>query len=144
MNLVCRLPQLLLRWVFRALGDFDYKQVRTQPAEEQLVSPEPDVTIMARDKEQDQMMILACDGVWDVFSNEDLGEYLVQRLRCAAALSQACEETLDTSLFKVTTPLPLCVYRPLSSCYLMSTSTTTLFCTLAFICFPVSNSMSFL
>lgn len=86
--------------VSRALGDFDYKQTKGQSASEQLVSPEPDVTAIARVRNEDEILVLACDGVWDVFSNEDLCEYLIQRLKCSCSLSEACEETIDTSLFK--------------------------------------------
>ncbi|VDD76403.1 unnamed protein product [Mesocestoides corti] len=84
-----------------ALGDFDYKQVKGQSAAEQLVSPEPDVTVIPRVKEDDEMLILACDGVWDVFSSQELCEYLIHRLKCSCSLSEACEETIDTALFKL-------------------------------------------
>ena len=84
----------------RALGDFDYKQIKGQSAAEQLVSPEPDVTAIPRARREDEMLVLACDGVWDVFSNEQLCEYLIHRLKCSCTLSEACEETIDTALFK--------------------------------------------
>nr|CDS23125.1 protein phosphatase 1b [Echinococcus granulosus] len=86
--------------VSRALGDFDYKQIKGQSPADQLVSPEPDVTAIARVKAEDEMLVLACDGVWDVFSNDQLCEYLIHRLKCSCSLSEACEETIDTALFK--------------------------------------------
>lgn len=52
-------------------------------------------------KQEDQAIVLACDGVWDVFTNDELGEYIIQRIKCSSPLDKACEETLDTSLFKV-------------------------------------------
>ncbi len=39
---------------------------------EQLVSPEPEFYITKRDPDEDEFLVLACDGVWDVMSNEDI------------------------------------------------------------------------
>lgn len=86
---------------FRSLGDFEYKQLRTRSATEQQVSPEPDVFIIDRQKITDQFLILACDGVWDVFENDCLSEYVLQRLTCTNSLADVCSEILDTSLHKV-------------------------------------------
>ncbi len=57
--------------VSRALGDFVYKHSRELPAERQQVSPEPEFIVKERSAE-DQFLILACDGIWDVMSNEDV------------------------------------------------------------------------
>ncbi|CAL8078880.1 unnamed protein product [Calicophoron daubneyi] len=86
--------------VSRSLGDFEYKQVFSKGATEQLVSPEPDVFIVERKKDRDQILILACDGIWDVFENDTLATYVLQRLRCISQLSDVCAEILDTSLHK--------------------------------------------
>ncbi|VEL39090.1 unnamed protein product [Protopolystoma xenopodis] len=86
--------------VSRSLGDFEYKQVQGKSAIEQLVSAEPDVTIIERQKDQDQLLILACDGVWDVYSNQELCDYVLQRLSCVASLERVSAEILDTSLHK--------------------------------------------
>lgn len=56
--------------VARALGDFSYKDADLPP-EEQKVSPVPDIRIFARDPAADQLMLLACDGVFDVMSNRE-------------------------------------------------------------------------
>jgi len=48
--------------VSRALGDFDYKTDQNRLPTEQLVSPEPDVTCLKRDPD-DQYICLACDGI---------------------------------------------------------------------------------
>ncbi|KAL7060907.1 hypothetical protein AAHC03_09449 [Spirometra sp. Aus1] len=86
--------------VSRALGDFDYKQVKGTPPSDQLVSPEPDVTCLERMPEADQILCLACDGIWDVYSNEELCDYVLHRLKCSSSLTHVCNEVLDTSLFK--------------------------------------------
>ena len=46
-------------------------------------------------------IVLACDGIWDVMSNEELCEYLLDRLRVSSALDEICRNCLDTCLHKV-------------------------------------------
>lgn len=41
------------------------------PPGDQKVSPIPDVTVHTRDNELDQFVIVACDGIWDVRTNQD-------------------------------------------------------------------------
>jgi len=57
--------------VSRGLGDFEYKADAGRPVEEQKVSCIPDLYEMSGLR-QGAIIILACDGVWDVISGEDL------------------------------------------------------------------------
>ena len=66
--------------VSRALGDYLYKQVAHFPQEKQQVSCEPETTVFKRD-EKDDYLILACDGIWDVMTNEDVVEFVRSRVR---------------------------------------------------------------
>ena len=68
---------------------------------EQLVSPEPDVHEVARDNAQDQFICLACDGIFDVFSNEELSNYITSRLKVSQKYDMITAEIVDTSLHKV-------------------------------------------
>ncbi|XP_028324696.1 protein phosphatase 1B isoform X3 [Gouania willdenowi] len=86
--------------VSRALGDFDYKCVDGKGPTEQLVSPEPEVFVMGRAPEQDQFVILACDGIWDVMSNEELCQFVKSRLEVCDDLERVCNEVIDTCLHK--------------------------------------------
>jgi len=86
--------------VSRALGDYEYKQVEGKGPCEQLVSPEPEVSEMERHREGDQFLVLACDGVWDVMSNEELAEYIHSRMRLTSDLSEICNQVVDTCLYK--------------------------------------------
>ena len=54
----------------RALGDFRHKSVAKLPPSKQPVSAEPEVRCTVRLK-TDDFVLLACDGVWDVISNND-------------------------------------------------------------------------
>ena len=86
--------------VSRALGDFDYKRSTDLPQSEQLVSPEPDVHIMKR-SEQDQFLLLACDGVYDVMTNDEIISYVLHHLELETTLSKICSDLIDTCLNKV-------------------------------------------
>lgn len=85
--------------VSRALGDYDYKCSPNLPPTEQLVSAEPDLDVIER-SDEDEFLILACDGVWDVMTNEDVVEYISSRLLVHADLKKVCEELLETCLAK--------------------------------------------
>lgn len=85
--------------VSRALGDYDYKNVSGLPPTEQLVSAEPDLSVMDR-SEEDEFLILACDGVWDVMTNEEVVSYIYSRLLINDDLKKVCEELLETCLAK--------------------------------------------
>ena len=90
--------------VSRALGDFAFKQAPGRPPELQLVSAEPEVAALARQAE-DEFVLLASDGVWDALSGADLVGLVASRLRLGLALEQLCAQLLDTCLFKVLGPL---------------------------------------
>ncbi|VUZ41986.1 unnamed protein product [Hymenolepis diminuta] len=85
--------------VSRSLGDYSYKTVRNLGPTEQLVSPEPEITVIDRDLEKDQMVVLACDGVWDVMSNEHLCCVVSERMTCMDDLSRICNEVIDYCLY---------------------------------------------
>lgn len=66
--------------VSRCLGDFEYKQNKRLPPVEQKVSPLPECEIKQRDPAKDELLILACDGIWDVMSNQECCDELRQLL----------------------------------------------------------------
>lgn len=55
----------------RAIGDYSYKTNENRPVEGQLVIPTPDITTVPRSA-NDAFLVLACDGIFDVLSNEEL------------------------------------------------------------------------
>ncbi|XP_066553246.1 protein phosphatase 1B isoform X1 [Amia ocellicauda] len=85
--------------VSRALGDYDYKCVDGKGPTEQLVSPEPEVYEIPR-AEEDEFVVLACDGIWDVMSNEELCEFVRSRLEVTDDLEKVCNSVVDTCLHK--------------------------------------------
>jgi len=86
--------------VSRALGDFDYKRCTDLKPNEQLVSPEPDITVRDRD-ETDEFLFLACDGIFDVMSNEEVISYISRQLKLTDDLAKICSDLLDLCLNKV-------------------------------------------
>lgn len=86
--------------VSRALGDFQYKNRPDLPAEKQKVTCNPDVTTHKR-VESDDVLILACDGVWDVMSSENCVNLARDIFAGGESnLLLVSEEIIDTALNK--------------------------------------------
>jgi serine/threonine protein phosphatase PrpC len=86
--------------VSRGLGDFSYKSNETLPVDQQKVIPDPEIVVYPR-SEQDEFMILACDGVWDVATNQECSSFIQTLLDDGESdLGMICEEAIDTCLDK--------------------------------------------
>ena len=84
----------------RALGDFNYKQRDDLHAKQQRVSPFPDIKIVERTP-VDDVLLVACDGLWDVFSSEEaIDEVRELMLVGEGDVTLMAEEMLDASLIK--------------------------------------------
>lgn len=66
--------------VSRALGDFVYKRCETVPAKEQAVTAFPEIIVQQRAAD-DEFIILACDGIWDVMSSQEVVDKVGDMLR---------------------------------------------------------------
>lgn len=55
--------------------------------------------------EEDEFLVLACDGVWDVMTNEDICQFVAARMRITDDLELIANEVIDTCLHKVGTLL---------------------------------------
>jgi len=86
--------------VSRALGDYDYKMVAELGPKKQMVSSEPDVTTIERDLKKDQFIVLACDGIFDVSTNDELGSFILSRLEITDNFKNICNDVVDLSLSK--------------------------------------------
>ena len=85
--------------VSRALGDFVYKTNDNLPTNKQKVIPNPDFVVYPRSDEEDEFIILACDGIWDVASSKQCSDFVQQLLvEGESDLGIICEEALDTCL----------------------------------------------
>lgn len=105
--------------VSRALGDYEYKNVKNKGPCEQLVSPEPEIFCLDRDA-NDEFMVLACDGIWDVMTNEDVCSYVQARLRVTNNLRDITNAVIDTCFYKVSSYFSLnikCVFLLILNIY---------------------------
>lgn len=87
--------------VSRALGDYEYKMDNNLDADKQLVTPEPEISVISRQDDVDEFIVIACDGIWDVMSNVEVAEYIRSRMLLSDDLKLICSELLDTCLAKV-------------------------------------------
>jgi len=63
----------------RAIGDQDYKRDRSLPPSKQIITCVPDVT-EEQLAEDDEFIVLACDGIWDCMSNQQVVNFIRRRL----------------------------------------------------------------
>lgn len=76
----------------RAIGDHGYKANKELPAEEQMISALPDLKRVTIEP-NDEFMVLACDGIWNYMSNEEVVGYVKQRIDAGKlTLAEICEE----------------------------------------------------
>ncbi|EEB08333.1 protein phosphatase 2C Ptc2 [Schizosaccharomyces japonicus yFS275] len=88
----------------RAIGDFEYKKNADLPPEKQIVTAFPDVTTRLI-SEDDEFLVLACDGIWDCKSSQQVVEFVRRGIashqplatiagnlmdRCIASNSESC------------------------------------------------------
>jgi len=66
--------------VSRGLGDFDFKSERGKTASEQKVSCVPDIYEVGG-VQAGALMLLACDGLWDVMTSEEAAAFIRVRLK---------------------------------------------------------------
>ena len=78
----------------RAIGDLEYKQSKNLPAHEQIVTAHPEITVNEI-KDGDEFLVIACDGIWDVLTNQQTVDFVRARLDADVPLSGICEQLAD-------------------------------------------------
>ena len=81
----------------RALGDFTYKHNDNLIAEDQIVTADPDI-IEKELNDEDEFIVLACDGIWDCMTNEEVLDYVRSRLCNSMQPHLICEEIMNHCL----------------------------------------------
>eukprot|EP01061_Rhynchopus_euleeides_P013004 TRINITY_DN22817_c0_g1_i1.p1 TRINITY_DN22817_c0_g1~~TRINITY_DN22817_c0_g1_i1.p1 ORF type:complete len:664 (+),score=214.98 TRINITY_DN22817_c0_g1_i1:159-1994(+) len=82
--------------VSRAVGDFDFKQAGLLKAEEQAVTANPALEVFEITP-ADAFIVQACDGIWDVMSDEQVIGFVRERL-VTLTPAQICAELCDACL----------------------------------------------
>ncbi|KAE8668535.1 putative protein phosphatase 2C 70 [Hibiscus syriacus] len=81
----------------RAIGDMEFKQNKFLSAEKQIVTANPDINIVEL-CDDDDFIVLACDGIWDCMSSQMLVDFIHEQLKSESKLSVVCERVLDKCL----------------------------------------------
>jgi serine/threonine protein phosphatase PrpC len=75
------------------IGDHAYKQSGGLSAQEQMITALPDVRTLIIDPAEDEFMVLACDGIWNFMSSQEVVDFVRPRIQEGQTkLSQICEE----------------------------------------------------
>ncbi|ORX71573.1 PP2C-domain-containing protein [Linderina pennispora] len=81
----------------RAIGDFEFKNNPALPAEKQIVTADPDV-IGHKLSADDEFLVIACDGIWDCMTNQQVAQFVHEMVAKGLKLPQVCEELMDRCL----------------------------------------------
>lgn len=79
----------------RAIGDLQYKTRADLPPNKQIVCSTPDLHVEAITP-QDEFIVLACDGIWDVKSSQEVCSFFRRRLMNKIPITVAIEQLLDS------------------------------------------------
>ncbi|KAI9678132.1 MAG: Protein phosphatase 2C 2 [Caeruleum heppii] len=81
----------------RAIGDFEFKKSADLSPEQQIVTAYPDV--VSHDlSENDEFLVIACDGIWDCQSSQAVVEFVRRGIAAKQELSRICENMMDNCL----------------------------------------------
>jgi len=81
----------------RAIGDFEFKKSAELSPEQQIVTAFPDVTIHEI-TDDDEFLIVACDGIWDCQSSQAVVEFVRRGIVAKQDLSKISENMMDNCL----------------------------------------------
>ncbi|XP_053398734.1 probable protein phosphatase 2C T23F11.1 isoform X1 [Mercenaria mercenaria] len=81
----------------RALGDFVFKKNDKKGPDEQIVTAYPDVQERALTNDY-EFVVLACDGIWDVLTNQEVIDFIRARIAQRMEPEIICEELMTRCL----------------------------------------------
>jgi serine/threonine protein phosphatase PrpC len=74
---------------------------KTKTPHDHMVTPIPDLMVYSREEEQDEFIVLACDGIWDVLTNQECVSTVAKIFQEGESnVGLLCEEVLDFCLEK--------------------------------------------
>ncbi|CAG9760876.1 unnamed protein product [Ceutorhynchus assimilis] len=82
----------------RAIGDHAYKQNKELSDKEQMITALPDVKKVTINPAEDEFMVLACDGIWNFMTSQEVVDFVRANSANKDKLSQICEEMFDHCL----------------------------------------------
>lgn len=81
--------------ICRSLGHLEYKQNKKLSVKEQMITAFPDVGVEEITPECD-FIVLACDGVWECKTNQEVCNFVAERLEKGINTSKIIEELFDS------------------------------------------------
>lgn len=66
-----------------------------------MVTALPDIRTHEIDMSKDQFMFLACDGIWNSMSNQEVVDFIGQRLEKDVPCKTICEEVCSVHFFVI-------------------------------------------
>ncbi|KAL9621619.1 MAG: hypothetical protein Q9160_004011 [Pyrenula sp. 1 TL-2023] len=81
----------------RAIGDFEFKKSADLSPEQQIVTAFPDV-VTHEISEDDEFLVIACDGIWDCQSSQAVIEFVRRGIAAKQELQRICENMMDNCL----------------------------------------------
>ncbi|KAL2890170.1 protein phosphatase 2C [Ceratocystis lukuohia] len=78
----------------RAIGDFEFKKSADLPPEQQIVTVFPEVETHQL-TEDDEFLVVACDGIWDCQSSQAVVEFVRRGIAAKQDLDKICENMMD-------------------------------------------------
>ncbi|KAG0265524.1 Protein phosphatase 2C 2 [Mortierella polycephala] len=81
----------------RALGDFEFKMNATLGPDDQIVTANP-VIVEHKLTDDDEFLVLACDGIWDCMSSQEVVTFVRKGVAENIPLEVLCENAMDHCL----------------------------------------------
>jgi len=81
----------------RAIGDFEFKQNSSLSPEYQVVTSDPEIVVHEL-TENDEFIVLACDGIWDCMTSEEVVEFIRHEIALGQPLDRVCESLMERCL----------------------------------------------
>lgn len=57
-----------------------------------MITALPDVSVMDISPEKDSFLVLACDGIWNSLTSQEVVDFISERMKPDVKLSSICEE----------------------------------------------------
>ncbi|XP_074281209.1 putative protein phosphatase 2C 27 [Silene latifolia] len=83
--------------VTRALGDWHLDGMKQKDGNDGPLSAEPELKLITLSKE-DEFLIIGCDGIWDVFSNQNAVDFARRRLQKHNDIKLCCKEMVEEAI----------------------------------------------
>ncbi|CAK9254406.1 unnamed protein product, partial [Sphagnum jensenii] len=76
----------------RAIGDHAYKDNTNVSDREQMITALPDIKTLSLEIPNDKFMVIACDGIWNSLTSQQVVDFVGERIDKVQKLSTICDE----------------------------------------------------